>query len=120
MAVAYAPDQSSESNRALQLLANIKGSMLDFFDTNEPFFISNQSMRVLILGLADRLEKAVEADKEEALFTQWNKAMPQAKRNLVTIAREFPLPLADGGKLSIMGEDKSTRLLRICPDAPEY
>lgn len=120
MDTAYAPELSSEADRTSQLLASITQSLLELFDTDRTFFISNESMRVLISGLSQRLDDAVQAGKEDVLFTQWNNNMPQTKRNLLNIASEYPLLLDDGRRMPVMNEDKSSQLLGLCPDAPEY
>ncbi|MBO0929429.1 hypothetical protein [Fibrella aquatilis] len=119
MTTAFAPDSSADDDRTSQLLHNITTSLLDLFDTNETFFISNQSMRKLITGLSNRLDKAVEDGQEDVLFKHWNSTMPQTKKNLLLIGRESPLLLSDGRQMPLLTENLAERILALCRP-PEY
>ncbi|HEX6899406.1 MAG TPA: hypothetical protein VF789_06815 [Thermoanaerobaculia bacterium] len=90
------------------------------FETDETFVVTNQSMRVFLGKIQRQLVYCLEAKKEADLLEWWREALPGFRDHMLVIASESRVSLPNGTLAPILTEDRASRLIGPCPDAPDF
>lgn len=90
------------------------------FETDETFVVTNQSMRVLLDKIRRQMDYCLEAKKESDLLEWWRDELPEFRGHMLVIASESRVSLPNGTLAPILTEDRASRLIGPCPDAPDF
>lgn len=113
--------EENQPDRTERILSDAAQMLNDLFDTPLPIVIHGHSLQVLAGALFFELNESVRNGTESELLEKWKRNLPAFRNNMMKLANENPLKLADGSYQPLMTEDKSARLttnLRKCPPPP--
>jgi hypothetical protein len=91
----------------------------ELFDTPGSMAITNQSMKVLLYGLWQRLDYGLTEHSANRAFKGARILVREVRGNMWQIAQTEVL-VRNGQRLPLMSESKAIKVLNLCPEKPEW
>lgn len=101
-----------------QVLTDAIALLEAFLTSARPYAISNDSLRVIVETLSERLTAARAEGRALPTIRYWRTQLPLALAAAFKQARELKFP--DGGGLPLFTEDEGARIASACPRPPKY
>jgi hypothetical protein len=101
-----------------QVLTDAIALLEAFLTSARPYAISNDSLRLIVETLNQRLTAARAEGRALPTIRYWRTQLPLALEAAFGQSRQLTFP--DGGRIPFFTEDEGARIASACPPPPKY
>ncbi len=96
------------------------GLLINLISTPQPFLITNSSLRELLAGLSERVNRSFDDDTTVGLIQDWSRRLPEFQKALLSVAGNEHMQASQLVQWPLLHEGTTSALLSLCPNPPKY